>query len=104
MVRESSSSYKIDDVIVIENFLNPEGHPNLISGSKVTAIITEGLDFAYWWSFSGRGSALQPVQQACFKRLQIHKYTPYKSVTDEQTNKQSLATPTLGPDWASQLA
>ena len=27
---------------------------------------TEGVDFAYWWSFSGGGSALQPAQQARF--------------------------------------
>ena len=34
-----SSSYKIDYVIVIKNLLNPEGHHNLISDSKVTAIL-----------------------------------------------------------------
>ena len=42
MVRDSSSSYKIDYVVVIKTFLNPEGHPNRISGSKVTAIILMG--------------------------------------------------------------
>ena len=42
------------------NFLNPEGHQNPISDSKVTAILLKG------WSFSGGGSALQPAQQACF--------------------------------------
>ena len=42
-VRDSSSSYKIDYVIVIKTFLNPEGHPNRISGSKVTAISLKGL-------------------------------------------------------------
>ena len=34
-VRDSSSSYKIDYVIVIKTFLNPEGHKNRISGSNV---------------------------------------------------------------------
>ena len=29
----------IDHFIVIKNFLNPEGHQNRISGSKVTAMI-----------------------------------------------------------------
>ena len=29
---------KIDYVIVIKNFLNPKGHQNPISGSKLTAI------------------------------------------------------------------
>ena len=62
MVKDSTSSYKIDYVIVIKNFLNPEGHQNSIIGSKVT----EGVDFAYWWSFIGKGLRLQPAQQACF--------------------------------------
>ena len=38
-VRDSSSSYEIDYVIVIRTFLNPEGHQNRISGSKVTVIL-----------------------------------------------------------------
>ena len=38
-VRDSSSSYKTDYVIVIKTFLNPKGHQNRISGSKVTAIL-----------------------------------------------------------------
>ena len=42
MVRDRSSSYKIDYVIVIKTFLNPEGHPNRISGSKVKVILLEG--------------------------------------------------------------
>ena len=41
-VRDSSSSYKIDYVIVIKNFLNPEGYQNPINGSKVTAILLKG--------------------------------------------------------------
>ena len=41
-VRDSSSSYKIDYVIVIKNFLNPEGHQNPFNGSKVTAILLKG--------------------------------------------------------------
>ena len=38
-VRDSSSSYKIDCIIVIKYSLNPKGHQNPISGSKVTAIL-----------------------------------------------------------------
>ena len=41
-VRDSSSSYKIDYVIVIKNFLNPERHQNRMSGSKGTAILLKG--------------------------------------------------------------
>ena len=42
-VRDSTSSYKIDHFIVIKNFLNPKGHQNPISGSKVMAILLKGL-------------------------------------------------------------
>ena len=42
MVKDSLSSYKIDYVIVIKNFLNPEGHQNRITGSKVTGILLKG--------------------------------------------------------------
>ena len=41
-VRDSSSSYKIDYVIGIKNFLNPEGHQNPVNGSKVTVILVKG--------------------------------------------------------------
>ena len=41
-VRDTSSSYKIDYVIVMKNFLNLEGHQNPISGSEVTAIFLKG--------------------------------------------------------------
>ena len=41
-VRDSYFSYKIDHVIVIKTFLNPEGHQNPISGSKVMAILLKG--------------------------------------------------------------
>ena len=43
-VRDSSSSYKIDYVIVIKNFLYPKGHTNPISGSKVTVILLKGKE------------------------------------------------------------
>ena len=35
-------SYKIDYFIVIQNFLNPKGQQNPISGSKVTVILLKG--------------------------------------------------------------
>ena len=42
MVRNGTSSYKIDYVIVIKKFLNPEGHqhPNYVS--NLTAILLKG--------------------------------------------------------------
>ena len=41
-VRDSTSSYKIDYVIVIKKLLNPEWHQNPTGGSKVTAILLKG--------------------------------------------------------------
>ena len=38
-VTDSTSSYKIVYVLVIKIFLNPEGHQNPTSGSKVTVIL-----------------------------------------------------------------
>ena len=49
-VQDSTSSYKVDYVIVIKNFLNPEGHQNPISGSKVTAVLLKaGLRYWGWF-------------------------------------------------------
>ena len=59
MVRDRTSSFKIDYVIVIKKFLNPKGHQNPISGH-----FTEGIDLAHWWSFIRKGLRLQPAQQA----------------------------------------
>ena len=53
-VRDSTSSYKIDFVIVVKNFLNPEGHANLISGLKVTAILLKGWIVPIGGPSSGR--------------------------------------------------
>ena len=58
MVRDSSSSYEIDYVIVIQNFLNPEGHQNRITSY---GHFSEGVDFAYWWSCIGKGLRLRLV-------------------------------------------
>ena len=64
MVRDSSSSYKIDYVIVIKTFLNPGGHQNPINGSKVTAILLMG-----WISPVGRASAVEGLQTTGLPRL-----------------------------------
>ena len=37
-----TSSYKIDYVKPIKTFLNPEGHHNRITGSKVIAVFLDG--------------------------------------------------------------
>ena len=53
-VRDSTSSYKIDYVIVIKNLLNPEGHQNPISELKVTAILLKGWNLPIGGASSGR--------------------------------------------------
>ena len=65
MVEDGAFSHKIDYVTIFWEILNPEGHPNRITGSKV---FSEWVDFAYWWSFSDEGGLrLQPAQQACLR-------------------------------------
>ena len=74
MVRDSTSSYKEDYFIVIKNFLNPEGHPNPISGSKVTAILLKRWILPLGGASLGEGLRLQPEQQACLKILRKRIY------------------------------
>ena len=48
MVGNGSCSHKIDYVTNFSEIQNPEKHQNCITGSKVTAKVTEWVDFAYW--------------------------------------------------------
>ena len=57
MVEDGAFSRKIDYGTIFKEIINLEGYPNHITGSKVTAILLTGWIFAYWWSFSGEGSA-----------------------------------------------
>ena len=66
MGRDRSSSYKIDYVIVIKNFLNSEGHQNPISGLKVKAILLKGWIMPIGGALVWEGLRLQPAQQDCF--------------------------------------
>ena len=52
---------------MIKNFLNPERHQNLISGSKVTAILMKGWILPVCGASSEEGLRLQPLQHACLK-------------------------------------
>ena len=65
MVRDKASSYNIDYLIVIKSFLNPEGHQNPISGSKVTDILLKGWIWPIGEASAGEGLRLQPAHQAC---------------------------------------
>ena len=65
---------------MIKNFLNPEGHQNCISGSKVTAILQKGLILPI-----GGASAVEGLQSTglpCLvyiKHREIAKSCPEKS-------------------------
>ena len=63
-VRDSSFSYKIDYFIVIKTFLNPEGHQNRISGSKVTAILVKE-----WILPVGGASSVEGLRSTGLPRL-----------------------------------
>ena len=69
IVRDSTSSYKIDNVIVIKNFLNPKGHQNTIGGCKGTAILLKG----WIWSIGGVASG-RDCACSLHSRL-VHKLT-----------------------------
>ena len=58
------NGYKIDYVIVIKNFLNPEGHQNLFNGSKVTAILMNGQILPI-----GGASAVEDLRSTGLPRL-----------------------------------
>ena len=74
-----ASSYKIGYVIVIMSFLNPKGHQNPISGSKVTAIL---LKVKGWiWPIGG-ASAGEGLRSTGLHRLVLND-------TVHGTNKRS---------------
>ena len=65
MIEDGAFSHKIDYVTIFREILNPEGHTNRITGSKVTAIFLNGLILPIGGVSAGKGLHLQPVQQAC---------------------------------------
>ena len=67
-IRDSSSSYKIDYVVVIKTFLNPEGHQNRISGLKVTAILLKG-----WILSIGEASSVEGLRSTGLPRLVLQQ-------------------------------
>ena len=65
LVRDGSSSYKINYVIVTKNSLNPKWHQNTINNSKVMAILLKGRILPIGGASAGEGLRLHPAQQAC---------------------------------------
>ena len=86
MVKDNTSSYKIDYVIVIKNFLNPEGHQNPISSLKITRILRKGWILPLGRASSGEGLRLQPAQQACLVAEYIVSQVSAKQLGKLKTN------------------
>ena len=53
-VADGALSHKIDHVTIFKEILNTEGHPNRITGSKVTAILLKGWILPIGGALSGR--------------------------------------------------
>ena len=78
---------KIDYVTTFKKILNPEGHSNCITGSKVTAILLNGWILYICGASSGKGLHLQPAQQACFNISQV---ILINSVTEQKQSKLNI--------------
>ena len=61
-VADGSFSHNIDYFTIFMEILNLKLH----YWFKSYGDFAEGVDFAHWWSFIGKGLRLQPAQQACF--------------------------------------
>ena len=60
-VTDGVFSLKIDYVTICKEILNPEGHSNLITGSKVMAILLNELILPTGGASIGKGLRLQPA-------------------------------------------
>ena len=69
-VRDSTSRYKLDYVIMIKNFLNSEGHQNPFSGSEVTAILLKGWILPIGGASAGEGLFISEKKR---KKILIYK-------------------------------
>ena len=53
-VADDAFNHKIDYVTIFQEILNPKGHPNRITGSKVTAILLKAWILSIGPASSGR--------------------------------------------------
>ena len=66
MVEDGAFGHKIDYVIIFKEIINLKGHPNRITGSKVTAILLNVWILSIGGALAVKGLRLQPAQQAGF--------------------------------------
>ena len=95
-VIDSSFSYKIDYVALANDIISPEWHHNCIIGLKVMPILLKWMDFAYWWSFIGKGLSLQPAQQACLLHHLLSWFAQVGLKNSLQSSQKTVPTKFLG--------
>ena len=66
MVEDGAFSHKINYFTILKEIINLEEHPNHITGSKVTAILLNGLILPFGGASAVKGLRLQPAQQVFF--------------------------------------
>ena len=73
MVEDGAFNHKIYYFTTCKKILNLEGHPNRITGSKVTAILLDGWILPIGGAPAGKVLRLQPAQHCRHsKRLNNH--------------------------------
>ena len=69
MVEDGAFCHKIDYVTIFKEILNPEGYPNCITGSTVTAILLNGWILPIGGASSGRVCACSLRNRLVFNLL-----------------------------------
>ena len=74
MVADGAFSHKVDYFTIYKEILNPKGHPNCMTGSKVMAILLN------WWILPVGGVpsgmvCVQPSKQDCFHSNRVFNNT-----------------------------
>ena len=64
MVEDAAFSHKINYVTIVKKIINIEGHPNCITGSRVTPILLNG-----WILPIGRASAVEGLRSTGLPHL-----------------------------------
>ena len=72
-VKNGDSSHKTNYIEVFSEILNPEGHKNCYIGSKVTAILLNGLILPTGWVSSGR------VKKKLHTNLMLNDYKVFQN-------------------------
>ena len=94
IIWDSSSSYKIDFVKVINNFQNLKGYQNPIAGSKVTAIILKGWIWPIGGVASGRVCFLMDLPFNLGESAKFSKIAPPGHKKDAASGQNMTAVDT----------